>query len=178
MTDTFPFKKSVLTYLQDSGWRISQSQFYQHCKDGLLRPGKDGKYTAVAADRYAKRWLKRIETGERVGDKMERMQEQKLEIDLKAASVKLAREEHELGVRQRKFIPRDEFELAIVGRAVAFMAHLNHTVQESVPDWIEAVGGDLARAPELVHVISKTIELRMNDFAVDAEFDIILEGEE
>ena len=175
--ESFPNKKAVLEYLQEAGWRISQSQFYQHCKEGLLRPGKDGRYSQAAADRYAKRWLRRVETGEKESGKLDRMQEEKLDLELRTARIKLTREEHELGVKQRKFIPRDDFELAIVARAVAFMAHLNHTIQESAPDWIELVGGDQARTPELVHAISHAIEQRMGDFAADAEFDVILEGE-
>lgn len=174
---TFKNKKMVLEHLLNAGWQISQTQFYQHCKEGLLRPGKDGKFTEAAVDKYAKRWLRLVETGEKVPDKIDRMNEERADLELKTAKIKLAREEHELGVKQSKFIPRDEFELAVVGRAVAFMAHLNHMVQELAPDWIDLVGGEQARQQELVHAISKSIEQRMSDFAADAEFDVILDGE-
>jgi len=176
--ETFKTKKSVLEYLLEAGWKVSQSQFYQHCKDGLLRPGKGGVYVRTTIDRYAKRWLRQAESGQKVADKLDRMQEEKADLELRAARIRLAKEEHELGVKQRKFIPRDEFELAIVGRAVAFMAHINHTIQEIAPDLIDLVTGDQARAQELIHALSKAVEQRMSDFAADAEFDVILEGEE
>jgi hypothetical protein len=83
---------------------------------------------------------------------------------------------HDLGVRRQKFIPRDDFELAVVARAVAFMAHLNHAVQANAPDWIDLVNGDQQRAAELVHAVSAVIETRMSDFSADAEFEVILEA--
>jgi len=172
----FRTKKNALEYLLEAGWKIGQSQFYKHCKDGLLRPQADGSYAQKAVDKYAKTWLKQLATGQKVNDRMDRMQEEKLEADLRASKFKMEEAEFNLGVRKSKFIPRDDFELAIVGRAVAFMAHLNHTVQSEAADWIELVGGDQTRAPELVQAISRAIEQRMGDFAADAEFDVILEA--
>ena len=176
--ETFATKKEVLDHLLAAGWQIGQSQFYAHCKEGRLRPEKEGGYTLKAVEKYAGLHLRLIATGMKVNDKLDRMQEARLEVELATARVKLTREEHDLGVKQAKFIPRADFELAIVARAVAFMAHLNHTVQAKVPDWINVVGGDQRYAADLVAVISGTIEQRMSDFAADVEFDVILEANE
>ncbi|MDD3814409.1 MAG: hypothetical protein PHZ02_07160 [Desulfocapsaceae bacterium] len=176
MPESFKTKKEVLGYLQEDGWQIGQSQFYKHCRDMLLRPEKEGGYSLNAVKKYAAINLRRTETGQKVNDKLDRMQEERLEVELETAKVKLTREQHDLGVKQSKFIPRDDFELAIVARAVAFMAHLNHTIQSSVPDWIDVVGGNQDRAPDLVAAISEAIEQRMGDFAADVEFDVILEA--
>ena len=173
---TFKNKKEALEYIQESGWQISQSQFYAHCKSGLLRPGADGQYQQRAVDRYAKTWLKQLATGERVNERTDRLQQEKMEVDLSTSKFKMEEAEFNLGIRKNKFIPREDFELAIVGRAVAFMAHLNHTVQSEAADWIDIVGGNQDRAPELVAAISRAIEQRMGDFAADAEFDVILEA--
>lgn len=175
---TYKTKKAVLEHLQasDSGWQISQSQFYAHCKQGLLRPGTDGSYSQKSIDKYAKTWLKQAATGQKLNERLDRMQEEKLEHDLRASKFKMEEAEFNLGIRKNKFVPREDFELAIVGRAVAYMAHLNHTVQAEAAEWIDIVGGDQARAPELVQAISRAIEQRMGDFAADAEFEIILEA--
>ena len=172
----FTNKKAVHEYLQDQGWKIGQTQFYKHCKDNLLRPSSDGKYTKKAVDRYAKTWLKKIATGKKVNEHLDQLQEEKLAADLRTAKFKMEEAEFNLGIRKKKFIPREDFELAIVGRAVAFMAHLNHTVQSDSADWIDLVEGNQARAPELVQAITRAIEQRMGDFAADAEFDVILEA--
>lgn len=174
--DSFRNKKAVLDYLKTEGWQISQSQFYAHCKERYLRPDKEGKYTLKAVEKYAKTWLKLAATGEKINTEYDRKMERKLDAEIKAAEVRADREQFELETKRGRFIPRDEFELAIVGRAVAFMAHLNHTVQTNAAEWIEIVGGDQTRAPELVQAISRAIEQRMGDFAADAEFDVIMEA--
>jgi len=177
MSDTiFKSKIAVHRWLEENGRQISRSQFYDHCKLGLLRPHKsDGKYRLSAVQKYAKLHTRSLETGQKENDLLDKMQQEKLEVDLDTSKIKRDRERHDLAVKQGKFIPRSEFELAIVARAVAFMAHLNHTIQQQAPDWIDLVEGEQARAPELVDAISKAIEQRMGDFAADAEFDVILE---
>jgi hypothetical protein len=172
----FATKKAVFEHLKEGGWQISQSQFYAHCKERYLRPDKEGKYTLKAVEKYAKVWLKLAATGEKLNTEYDRKMERKLDIELRAAEIRADREQLELDTKRGRFIPRDEFELAIVGRAVAFMAHLNHTVQSEAAEWIDIVGGDHKRAPELVPAISRAIEQRMGDFAADAEFDVIMEG--
>lgn len=177
MSETaFRTKKEAYEYLVGAGWKIGQSQFYKHCSQNYLRPSEDGTYAQKTVDKYAKTWLKQVATGQKVNERLDKMQEEKLEADLRASKFKMEEAEFNLGIRKNKFIPRDDFELAIVGRAVAFMAHLNHTVQSEAADWIDIVGGDQSRAPELVQAISRAIEQRMGDFAIDAEFEVILEG--
>lgn len=173
---TFPTQKAAMEYLVAAGWKVSKSHFSRHCKEKLLRPESDGSYSQKACDKYAKTWLKTVATGQKVNERMDKMQEEKLEVDLRAAKFKMEEAEFNLGVRKNKFVPRDDFELAIVGRAVAFMAHLNHTIQTEAAEWIDIVGGDQTRAPELVAAISRAVEQRMGDFAADAEFDVILEA--
>lgn len=174
--DTFSSKIAVYRWLIENGWKISQSQFYEHCKEGLLRARKsDGKYTLKSVRKYASLHVKKAETGQKVLAREEKIREEKLEISLERERVGLEKERFELATKQKKFVPRDEFELAIVARAVAFMAHLNHTVQQNVPDWIALVDGDQSSAPELVEAIVRAIEQRMGDFAADAEIDVYLE---
>ena len=173
----FNNKISVHRWLLDNGWTIGKSQFYDHCKEGLLRPAKkDGKYHLAAVKKYAALHVVVTETGKKETEWESKIREEKLEVALRREQVGLERERFDLQAKQGKLIPRSEFELALVARAVAFMAHLNHTVQQEVPDWIELVEGNQGRAAELVEAISRAIEQRMADFAVDAEFEILLEA--
>lgn len=175
--DLFVTKLDVWRFLRADGWDIGRSRFYDHCRDGLLRPDPaTGKYKLSAVEKYAKLHVRLAATGSKLNEKFSRMQEEKLETELKREKVRLEKEIHDLKVRQKKFVPAHEFELAIVARAVAFMAHLNHAVQAGVPDWIDLVDGDQTRAAELVAAVSGVIEQRMSDFAADAEFDIFLEA--
>lgn len=174
--EVFKSKAAVFRYLKEQGeWAVSRSQFYAHCNDRLLRPDKDGQFTLAAVNKYAKQHLKDAETGRKSSDRLDKLHEEKVEIELRQAKIKLEKDQHDLDTRKGKYVSRDDFELAIVSRAVAFMAHLNHAVQSSVPDWIDLVGGDQRRAAELVHAISEVVGQRMGDFAADAEFEVIFE---
>lgn len=174
--ESFKSKAAVFRFLEEQGkWTVSRSQFYDHCSDRLLRPEKDGNYALEAVEKYAKLNLKDAATGRKSSEYLDQIHEEKMAIELSQAKVKLEKDQHELDTKKGKYVSRDEFELAIVSRAVAFMAHLNHAIQANAPDFIELVNGDQLRAAELVHALSKVIEQRMSDFAADAEFDVILE---
>jgi hypothetical protein len=173
--DKFKNKISVFNWLVENGWQISKSQFYDHCKLGLIRPVKSGGYPLKTVQKYASLHVKKQETGEKESEWEVKMREEKLKVSLAREQIGLDKDQFELDAKRGKYIPRSEFELAVVSRAVAFMAHLNHTIQANVPLWIQLVNGDSARAPELVEAISREIEQRMGDFAADVEFEIILE---
>lgn len=172
----FPSKIAVHRWLIDNEWKISRSQFYDHCKDKLLRPAKkDGKYHLRAVKKYASLHVARTDTGMKVNDKLDKMHEEKAEVELEREKVKLEKDQHDLNTKKNKYILRTDFEQAIVARAVTFMAHLNHSVQSNIGDWIELVDGDQEKASLLVDAISEKVGQRMGDFATDAEYDVILE---
>ncbi len=175
--ETFATKASVWEFLKGEEYIIGRSQFYQHCKDGLLRPRR-GEYLLKDVTKYAKLHLRRADSGEIESDRERRIREEKLELSLQKEQVLLDKEKFDLSRKQGKFIPRADFEQAIVARAVAFMAHLNHSFQSAVPDLIDIVEGDQQRAGEMVEALSRLAEERMADFAVNAEFDVILEANE
>lgn len=172
----FKSKAAVLRWLGDNGWQISRTQFYAHCAEGLLRARK-GVYSLKVVEKYASLHVKKAETGQKENDRLTKQQEIERQLDIDIKEIKKKKEQHGLDVLDKKYIPRDEFELAIAGRAVAFMAHLNHMVQQNVPDWIDLVSGDQDSAAELVEAISVTIGERMSDFSADAEIDVIFDAE-
>ncbi len=172
--DTFPHKLAAWEYLRDSGWKIGRSQFYEHCNQGRL-PFKDGRYLRADIDRYAEHHCKLAATGEKVNEKLARQQEEKVATELAREQVRLEREIHELAVKQGKVVALDDVEQMIVGRAVAMLAHLKAMVQMQAGDWIEAVGGDQARARDLIDLVQSGIEEHMAVFASDIEFEVIFE---
>ncbi|SDP29040.1 hypothetical protein [Desulforhopalus singaporensis] len=175
----FTSKISVHRWLLENGWQISKTQFYDHCNEGLLRPRKsDGKYDLKTVKKYANLHVRKLETGQKESDREIQMREEKLSIALEREKMGLESDRFNLEKKKGKYVAVSDVELMIVGRAVAFMAHLNHTVQQSVPDWIDIVNGDQSMAPQLVEAISRSVEQRMGDFAVNAEFDVILEANE
>lgn len=173
--DHFTSRLDAWKYLQDSGWQIGRSQFYEHCKQGRLVREKDGTYRRERVDKYAQLHCRLIETGERVNDRLARMAEEKAEIELTRERVRLQRDEHDLALRLGEYVPRDEVELMIVGRAVAMLAHLKAMVRMRAVDLIDLVEGRQARAQELIAVLTGHIEEHLAIFAKDIEFEVIFE---
>lgn len=171
----FKNKRRVYLFIENEAvYRIKKSQFYDHCKEGKLQPDlPDGRYSLGAVTDYCRSYLRLDGSG--ITEETSQLQREKLETELAREKVRLAKDTHSLGVMEGKYVPREDFELAIVARAVAFMAHLNHMIQSNAPDWIDTVDGDQTRAAELIHQISADVEQRMSDFAADTEFEIILE---
>ena len=176
----FKSKAAVLRYLEEGGWDISKTQFYDHCRDGLLLPLRSGenkgKYKKSTIKKYADLHVRKLETGLKETSRQERMRDEKLELSLERERIGKERDQFELDKKRGQFIPREEFEAAIVARAVAFMAHLNHTIQTEAPKWIDLVAGDQERAADLVDAVSKSVEQRMGDFAANAEISVIFEA--
>lgn len=174
---TFKTKADVLRWLEENGYQIGKTQFYEDCRNGFLRPARKSKsYTLAAVQKYAAVNARRAETGIKETDEEIEKRRRKLDVSLRKEEVQLRREEFELATRQGKFIKREEHEQAVVARAVAFMDHLRHMVHMRSPDWIDIVDGDHAKTPAFIEAVMDEIEMRMSDFAADAEFDIVLEG--
>lgn len=177
MSTTFKSKIAVHRWLVDNGWQISKTQFYEHCKDGLLRPRKgDGVFVLKAVEKYATLHVRKAETGQKESDREAKIREERMTLGLERERIGLEAEKFNLEKKLGRYVLTSEVELMIVARAVAFMAHLNHTIQASVPDWIDVAKGDQAMASQLVEAISRAVEQRMGDFAVNAEFDVLLEA--
>lgn len=172
--DHFSNRLEAWQYLQDSGWQIGRSQFYEHCKQGRL-PRKDGRYLRADVDRYAQNHCRLAETGEKVNDKLARMAEEKAETELAREKARLEKELMALAINRGEFVPRDEVEQMIVGRAVALLAHLRAMVQMSASDLIALVGGDQKYQRELIGALNEKIEEYVAVFAKDIEFEIIFE---
>lgn len=175
--ESFKSKAAVLRWLDANGYKIAKSAFYDHCREGKLRPNKDsGNYTMSAVKKYAKTWVPLASTGQKQNDAMSAKQEQKLDLELQRESVRVERETLELSIKQGKHVKREDHELSIVGRGTAFMAHLTHSVHESANDWIDLVDGDQSKADLFVAAVVEELTSRMSDFTADIELDVILEA--
>lgn len=172
--DIFDNRLDAWQYLQDSGWQIGRSQFYEHCKQGRV-PRRDGKYRRDDVDRYAQHHCRLAETGEKVDKKRSRIADEKAEIELAREKARLEKDLHDLAVRKGEYVERDQVELMIVGRAIAMLAHLKAMVQMGAADWIELVEGRQDRGQELIATLIRSIEGHLATFARDVEFDVILE---
>ena len=175
--DTFATKLDAWQYLQDSGWQIGRSQFYEHCKQGRL-PRKDGRYLRADVDRYAQHHCRAADTGEKVNEKLSRIAEEKIETELARDKTRLEKDLMELAIKRGEYVPRDEVEQMIVGRAVALLAHLRAMAAMKASDFIALVAGDQRRQRDLIDALNENIEDYVAIFAKDIEFEVIFEKNE
>ena len=183
MSETvFRSKAAVFRWLEENDRQIKKSQFYDHCKDGLLRQVRSGenkgKYVLSAIEKYAKLNVKPAGASQKTNDLLDTMQQETIETKLKREKVKLEKEQRENEISKGRFVAADDFELAIVSRAVVLMSHLNHSFQMSAAEIIDLVKGDQGRGPELVDYLSKLASKRIGEYVADAdkEFEVILEA--
>lgn len=171
----FSEKKEAYQYLLATGWKISQSNFYKHCAEGRLSPKKgSGKYTREAVDKYAGAYLKRADTGKKVADEIETMQRRKLQLELENQEKKNAKLDHELAVAQGRYVSREQVERELGGRAAIIKSGLDHLVQTRAFTWIELVGGDQAKAQELLDAMRDEFSKLLNEYArPDTLFEVI-----
>lgn len=174
--ERFETKFAAWEWLVANGWKLGKSQFYNHCKDGLIRPDADGSYSMKRLKKYAETHVKRAETGLLQRDELERLQERKLKGEVELLEVKKAREQHDLDVRRGRFIPREDVEIELAGRAVAFLSGLRNTVQMSAVDWIRLVNGDTSRAAILIDAMTHDIEHRLSHYASTVQWEVILDA--
>ncbi|MDR3088392.1 MAG: hypothetical protein LBU39_01065 [Desulfobulbaceae bacterium] len=173
--EEFGNKLAVFKFLVASGWKIKQSQFYAHCKDGLLRPEKSGKYSHKKINKYAEKWLRRQETGEKLADTADRLAEEKQKAEVRLLKARIAKEERALEISKKKYVSREEVDAQIIGRAVAFMTQISHAIQEEAPNIIDICQGKHGQTGAVITALAALVERAMESFAQPMDFDIIID---
>ena len=101
--DRFDNLHAVLAYLQGDGWKIKKSNLYAHRKNGKIIPDTDGTFARAAVDKYARTFLRKIDTGKRVTEasdelqrKLQNQQERLNEFKIRREARRDAMEEKEI----------------------------------------------------------------------------------
>jgi hypothetical protein len=164
-------KADVLRFLQASGWQISRRTFYRHLTDGKLKKNRAGLYTAPAVKKYAEAWnLKSSgKTGtEELGD----LAAEKTRAEIERIKTTREREQWRLELEKGKYIPRDQLEMELAGRAVALEAGFDHMIYTRAPEWIALVGGNQAKADMLISSLMTAKDAWLGSYADPQEFQI------
>lgn len=176
-----PYKKKidVLAYLLREGWQVSKTALYDACADGFLRLDKrSGLYEKAAIDRYAKKKLRRQETGQKLDEEREERSKRRDLADTRKAEAQAAKAEHELALLEGKFILRADLDLELASRAVVFDSGLRSMIQSQSSSWIELVGGDQAKIPDLIEAMGAASAALLSDYATTARFQVVFKGNE
>lgn len=176
--DSFKNLLGVLTWLQNTGWKISRAGIYKHRAEGKIKQQPDGTYSAKDVDKYSRTFLKRKSTSKRLRDGIDDLQHRKTELEVRKLQIDNARNEHRQQVEEGVYIPRDQFEIELVSRAAVLDAGLAHLFQSEAGAWIHLVGGDQRKLPELIGILVAAKDNLLNQYARPQEFVVEIMGEE
>jgi hypothetical protein len=167
----------VLDYLIRSGWKATKSSLNRHHNQGKILPGSDGIYRQKDVDRYAKTWLKQKSTGKRISEKTDELQRRKLDLELQNLELERKRKSFAFDRDQEKYIPKEQMEIELAGRAGILDAGLKHWVQSRAAEWIRTVGGDIKRVGELINLMNHDLDEHINTYAGAMEYEVIVDAD-
>lgn len=114
---------AVLRYLQGTGWHATKTTLYRHAAEGRLKPGHGGLYAQTAVDRYARRYLDRV-NGPRAafdpGEDPDQAAKAAADVRLRTAQAEI--HEEKLRILRGAYILRADVERALSARAAIFVA--------------------------------------------------------
>lgn len=170
--------EEIYDYLSPK-WKGAKSTIYRLInKERKLLPQDDGTFSQKSVDKFAKDWLKEKSTGKKVNEKNDEIQRRKLEEELKNIELKNAREKFNFDKDQGKYIPREQMDIELAGRAGILDAGLKHWVQSRAAEWIRTVGGDPKKIGELINLMNRDIDEHINNYASTREFQVIISGDD
>ena len=173
-----PTIADVLNYLKAEGWRVTQTSLYRHQKEGKFLPQRDGSFARKNIDKYAKTFLKLTSIGKRVNEKMDELQRQKIEAELKNLDIERRRKELALDRDLGKLVPREQMEIELATRAGILDAGLKHWVKSHAAEWIRLLDGNMQKIGEFISLMVRELDVHINSYATTAEWDVIIDPEE
>jgi len=167
---SFSNVSSVVTYLQEQGYKISNRTGYNHKDEGLLRPRSDGKYYKADVDAYASSMLSRLDGSESTGSDSDMERKRKADADTAEIITRIKRIQVE--VLEGKYIEREAFERALAQRASLFKNDLEALARGRADDMIDRVAGDHDKAPDLIEFMLAEFEQVLGRYAANIEFSV------
>lgn len=164
---TFPHIKAVAKYLDEQGWKVSQSTVYSHKEKGKLKPREDGLYHLEDIETYlAESNIHRKNPTE------DKSQSDRSTAEARKALAQAIHWEERNKILQNQYVPREAFEQELSARAAMFNADLEEFFYSQAPAIIHLVEGNDAKTPELIDFLITTKETWIARYAEHQEFKI------
>lgn len=165
VSTTFPNLIAVLSYLQESGYRIKKSTLYNHSKQRKLKPNDSGEYEIASVDSYALANLQRLN-----GSSITPEQKKRERIDLEKAEAELQKSREQAAYLANKNRKIDEEINAIIGRELAkryrfFRSDIRNFHRGDAPAIVSLVEGNPQKAPELVDYMDTQLDIWLGRYA-------------
>lgn len=175
MQQEFKNRYHVWLYLKEQGWKVARGTFYNHVKEGRLRPDARGVFTLGKIETYLKSHLKTKELAKT--EKLEREQQKKVRLETNLLEVKVNRETLKYNLEQRKVVPREDVDFEAAGKAVLWDTMLKSFALTGPGEIVALVDGDEKKTGDLVRFLMVEFDQMLNEFATAREFHVIFKAE-
>ena len=175
MQQEFKNRYHVWQYLKAQGWKVARGTFYNHVKEGRLRPDARGVFSLEKIEKYLNFNLKTKELAKT--EKLERVQEKKARLEANLLEVKVNRERLKYNLEQGKSILRDDVELELAGKAVVLETNLKAMILARAGEFVALVEGQEKKTGELVRAMMTELDQALNEFATTREYQVVFEAE-
>lgn len=184
MPDVLPNILAVYKHLQAAGWKVSKSSLYVHHHEGRIRPNKKGEYPLPAVEKYASAYLHKL--GEDSAEPSPASpvspsgQVPAYRADAETRKITAQAEHWELRVKtlSGELVPRGIFERELAARAVVINSDFENFIHARTVEIIALVGGDQAKAPDLVAFLLAEKNTLLGRYSAGHEFTVDAEAAE
>lgn len=170
-------RPDALKYLQDNGWEVAKTKFYQDIKKGLLSLQDDKTVREQDLINYARATLKR-KAGVDVGEHLVQDQSEKTREEILKIRVQRQNSQFDLDVKKGKYLPRADFAREMAARGRVFDTYLRHHLRSSAGKWLAMVGGDAKKLDTFIEALDKGLNEALNRFATMDQFQVMILGDE
>lgn len=167
-------RNAVVRYLKERGFKIGKQKVYDDCKKGILPVSDDGRVLKAAVDLYAKA----LEVHSTDSAKLGELSEKKLQKEIEKLTVQIDKERHNLEKDQGRFIPREDFEREMAGRAAVFDVGLRHEIRIHVAELIAIVGGEVTKQNAFMDRMNEIIDAQLNTYVQTDTYQVVFLGDE
>lgn len=167
---------AVLEHLQDLGYKVGKTKIYQDADAGLLRLQPDGSVLQSAVEAYLHHPAARLVRPAQAADEAEaeEMGREKISEELKHLRLKNEKLQFDFDKDRGRYLPRDEFELELAGRAAVLDSGLKHRFSSRAAQWIATVAGNQEKRAELVALLHGALDEALTDFATTDTFQVMI----
>lgn len=182
---TFPNILAVVEYLRAGGWKVAKSMAYQHRNEGRLRPREDGLFHTRDVVKYARSFLRKMDTGKTLSAEIDAIQQERARAETDKAIAQAEHWQIRTAISRGRYVEKELFERELARRASVFKNDIDGFVRAHVSGIIDLVAGDVAKTPDLIEFMLGHAEDWLDRYAEEREFKVPLppaekedEGEE
>lgn len=167
---------AVLRHLERQGRKVKKSKLYNDVKAGLLARQADGRFSPSDVETYAQT-LPLVAMPEKDCDRIKELAQRRQVATIQKIEEETARIRFKREVERGRYIPRDDLELELAGRAVVLESGIRQAVEMNVLDLIHLVGGDPRKSQEFLERFEEMLDSALNEYASTAEFEVTIKND-